>query len=335
MGVYTRELINALKKNNTVSIHEFSSFRDIPKEVDLVHFTNFDPFFLTLPFIFNKPFVVTVHDLTPLVFPEHFPRGIRGELKWQIQKWNISPAARIITDSIISKNDVVNILRRPADTIDVVPLASSSAFIKPISTDAVKRVAKKYAPPKRFAMYVGDVNWNKNILGLLNAWQILVAKGAMRFGEKLFLVGQAFLGDSTEAKTIDTYVKKFHLESSIERVGQVSDDDLPAFLSQASVCVLPSYYEGFGLPVLEAMSAGTVVIATHGGSLKEIAGPSLICDPDDNESIARKIEEAFSLSQSKREELIREGHAWAKKFSWDRAACETIAVYNTVINPSI
>ena len=138
-----------------------------------------------------------------------------------------------------------------------------------------------------------------------------------------------------EAKTIDTYIKKFHLESSVERVDRVSDDDLPAFLSQASMCVLPSYYEGFGLPVLEAMSAGTVVIATHGGSLKEIAGPSLICDPNDRESIVQKIEEAFSFPQSKREELIREGHTWANKFSWDRVARETIAVYNTVINPSI
>ncbi len=335
VGVYTRELINALKKNNSVSIHEFSSFRDISKEVDIVHFTNFDPFFITLPLFIKKPFVVTVHDLTPLVFPEHFPRGMRGELKWQIQKWNLSRARRIITDSISSKNDVVNILRRPADTIDVVPLAPSSAFTKSISTDVVKRVAKKYALPKRFAVYVGDINWNKNILGLLNAWQILITKGMMRSGEKLFLVGQAFLGDSMEAKTIDTYIKKFHLESSVERVDRVSDDDLPAFLSQASMCVLPSYYEGFGLPVLEAMSAGTVVIATHGGSLKEIAGPSLICDPNDRESIVQKIEEAFSFPQSKREELIREGHTWANKFSWDRVARETIAVYNTVINPSI
>ena len=98
---------------------------------------------------------MTVHDLTPLVFPEHFPRGMRGELKWQIQKWNLSRARRIITDSISSKNDVVNILRRPADTIDVVPLAPSSAFTKSISTDVVKRVAKKYALPKRFAVYVG------------------------------------------------------------------------------------------------------------------------------------------------------------------------------------
>lgn len=333
--MYTRELLNALKKNNSVSIHEFSHVREIPKELDLVHFTNFDPFFITLPLFMKKPFVVTVHDLIPLVFPKHFPRGIRGELKWQIQKWNISRAARIITDSINSKNDVVKILHRSADTIDVVPLASSSAFTKSISTDVVKRVALKYSLPKRFAVYVGDVNWNKNILGLLSAWQILVAKGLMQSGEKLYLVGQAFWGESIEAKTIDNYIKKLHLESSVERVGRVSDDDLPALLSLSTACVLASYYEGFGLPVIEAMSAGTVVIATHGGSLKEIAGPSLICDSNDRESIAQKIQEAFSMLPTKREELIREGHMWAKKFSWDRVAHETIAVYNTVLNPSI
>lgn len=331
VGVYTRELITALKKNNSVSIQEFSNVREIPQEADLVHFTNFDPFFITLPLFIKKPFVVTVHDFIPLVFPEHFKRGIRGEFKWQIQKWSISRASRIITDSNNSKNDVIKILHRPADTTDVVALAPSSAFTKPISTDAVKRVTMKYSLPKRFVVYVGDINWNKNILGLLNAWQILIAKGAMRSGEKLFLVGQAFLSDSKEAKTIDTYIKKFHLELSVMRLGRISDDDLPALLSQSVMCVLPSYYEGFGLPVLEAMKAGTVVIATHGGSLKEIAGPSFICDPNDRESIARKIEEAFSLSQLKREELIREGHTWADKFSWDRVAHETIAVYNRAL----
>lgn len=331
VGVYTRELINALKKNTNVSIHEFSNVREIPQEADLVHFTNFDPFFITLPLFIKKPFVVTVHDLIPLVFPEHFPRGLRGEFKWRIQKWNVSRALRIITDSVSSKNDCIKILGRSSDTIDVVPLAPSGAFTKPISSDAVKRVTMKYSLPKRLAVYVGDINWNKNILGLLHAWQILIAKGALRPSEKLYLVGQAFLSESIEAKTIDTYIKKFHLELSVIRLGRVSDDDLPALLSLSSICVLPSYYEGFGLPVLEAMKACTVVIAAHGGSLKEIAGPSLICDPYDSESIARKIEEAFSLSQLKREELIRKGHAWANTFSWDRTAYETIAVYNRAL----
>lgn len=335
VGVYTRELIGALKKNNSVSVHEFSQIREIPKEVDMIHFTNFDPFFITLPFYIKKPFIVTVHDLIPIIFPEHFPRGVRGELKWQIQKWNVSYARRIITDSASSKQDIVKILQRTVDTIDAIALAPNSPFHKQISKDAVERVVTKYSLPKRFGVYVGDVNWNKNILGLLNAWHILIAKSAIQSGEKLFLVGQAFLGDSAEAKAIDTCIKKLHLESSVERVGRVSDEDLPALLSLSSMCVLASYYEGFGLPVIEAMSAGTIVVTTHGGSLKEIAGPAFICDPNDRDSIAQKMLEAFSLSQIKREELIREGHAWANKFSWDRVAHETIAVYNTVINPSI
>ncbi|MEK7577128.1 MAG: glycosyltransferase family 1 protein [Patescibacteria group bacterium] len=334
VGVYTRELIAALKRNNSVSICEFVSIGDIPQEVDLVHFTSFDPFFITLPFFLHKPFVVTVHDLIPIVFPEHFPAGVRGEVKWQIQKWNISRATRIITDSVSSKNDIIKILRRK-DTVDVVPLAPPLTFSQSITNEATKRVIKKYALPKRFIVYVGDINWNKNILGLLNAWKLLKNKDMLKTGEKLFLVGDAFLNESQEAQRIDGVIKELQLESTVERVGRVSDDDLPALLSLSSTCVLASFYEGFGLPVLEAMSAGTVVIATHGGSLKEIAGPSLICDPNDTESIARKMLEAFSLSSNKREELILEGHAWANKFSWDRVAHETIAVYNTVINPSI
>lgn len=334
MGVYTRELIAALKKNKNVVIHEFSHIREIPKEVDLVHFTSFDPFFITLPFFIKKPFVVTVHDLIPMVFPEHFPRGLRGELKWQIQKWNISRAARIITDSVCSKNDIINILRRTANTVDTIALAPSSTFHTQISSDSMHQVRTKYALPARFAVYVGDVNWNKNILGLLNAWHVLGTTAMLLSDEKLYLVGEAFLGQSQEAQRVNSIIKELHLEQSVICVGRVSDDDLPTFLSLSMMCVLPSYYEGFGLPVVEAMAAGTVVVTTHKGSLKEIAGPSLICDPNNIDSIAQKILEAFTLSQTKREALIHEGHVWVKKFTWDHVAKETIAVYNRALGKS-
>lgn len=331
VGVYTKELIAALKKNNNLSIHEFFHIGEIPKDIDLVHFTNFDPFFLTLPWVMNKPFVVTVHDLIPLVFPKHFVRGVRGEIKWQIQKWHVSHATQIITDSQCSKNDAVKILHKPQDDIDVVLLAPRSIFKAKVSALSLKSVVTKYVLPKRFAVYVGDVNWNKNIFGLLTAWHILSINGALQSGEKLYLVGSAFLGQSQEAHMIERRIREFDLSSSVVRVGRVSDDELPSFLSLSTMCVLPSFYEGFGLPVVEAMTAGTIVVTTHGGSLSEIAGPSLICDPYVSDSIAKKINEAFSLSQTKREELIRAGHAWADKFTWERVADETVAVYNRAL----
>lgn len=275
-----------------------------------------------------------MHDLIPFVFPTHFIRGIRGELKWQIQRRVASKAVRIITDSISSKNDITTILERTADTVDVISLAPSSAFNTQISSDSMRQVRTKYSLPARFAVYVGDVNWNKNIFGLLNAWHVLGTTATLLSGEKLYLVGEAFWGQSQEAQRVNRLIKELHLERSVICVGRVSDADLPTLLSLSMMCVLPSYYEGFGLPVVEAMAAGTIVVTTHEGSLKEIAGPSLICDPKDIDSIAQKILEAFSLSQTKREALIHEGHVWVKKFTWDHVAKETIAVYNRALGKS-
>lgn len=321
VGVYTRELIKALKKNNSVTVCEFTNSREIPQSADLVHFSHFDPFFLTLPFIFHKPFVVTVHDLIPLVFPNHFKRGIKGEVKWQIQRWNLSRSKRIITDSISSKKDITSFIHKSPDTIDVIPLAPRSVFMKTLSLVSFKP----------YAVYVGDINWNKNIFGLLHAWKSLVDKKAFHSGELLYLVGHAFLSTSREAQQIDAFIQTNHLESVIKRIGFLSDEELSQLLSSSSMCVLPSYYEGFGLPVLEAMASGTIVIATHGGSLKEITGPAIICDPYNSESIAKSIRDVFSLSQKKREELVRRGREWAGKYSWKHVAENTILAYNKAL----
>lgn len=332
IGTYTRELVESLKIHKTK--HQFSFFTrasEIPKNVDIVHYPFFDPFFLTLPVFRGKPTVVTVHDLIPIVFPEHFPRGLRGEVKWQVQRRNLANVTHIITDSECSKRDIVRLVDIGEDHITVIPLAPPG-IMKPMR-DPIKlaETMARYHLPHHFAMYVGDVNWNKNISGLLKAWQLVTAKREIPNGAKLILVGKAFKEEGLkEAVEIDEMIRKLRIEDSVDRVGYVPDEDLRALYMLSHACVFPSLYEGFGLPILEAMAAGGVVVSSSVASLSEVAGPAMIVNPESAIDIASGILKACRLPTQKREDLIEQGIAWAKRFTWTKVVKQTIGVYESL-----
>jgi glycosyltransferase involved in cell wall biosynthesis len=332
IGTYTRELVEVLKSQK--SRHTFTFFArdsEIPKNADAVHYPFFDPFFLTLPVFRGKPTVVTVHDLIPIVFPEHFPRGIRGEVKWQVQRRNLANVTHVITDSECSKRDIIRLVGIDEAKITVVPLAPPASMTP--MRDPVKLAAtmERYHLPHHFAMYVGDVNWNKNIAGLLHAWQRVMARRNLPQDAKLILVGKAFTEpDLPEAIAINDVIRKLRIDDSVVQVGFVPDEDLRALYMLSHACVFPSLYEGFGLPILEAMACGGIVVSSSAASLAEVAGPSLIVDPLDPKDIASGILKACQLPTQKREDLVEEGIAWAKRFTWTKVAKQTINVYEAV-----
>lgn len=322
IGSYTDQLIEALKKHK--SEHSFSFFtrgQIVPKNADLVHYPYFDPFFLTLPLLKPKPTVVTVHDLIPIAFPKHFPRGLRGEFKWQIQKFSLKSSAAIITDSLRSKHDVVRLTEFSKEKIHVVRLAPASAY-------QIKKNKKLRFPLKRYILYVGDVNWNKNIPGLLRA----VANVGQKENVDLVLVGKQFLNsDLSETGVINSFIRELSLKTSIKKLGYVSDSDLAALYSNASVYVQPSFAEGFGFPILEAMACGCPVICANTPSLNEIAGPAKLVDPHNSENMAKAILAVLNFTKIERESVVNKGLQWVKNFSWDKVAEETIRVYESIV----
>ena len=174
-----------------------------------------------------------------------------------------------------------------------------------------------------FILYVGDVNWNKNLENLINA--IKIAK------IPLVMVGSALTDMGLiQTKNINKLTKKLHLEKQVFKTGFVEDEDLVAIYNLATLTILPSYYEGFGLPVLESMACGTPVVCSKAGSLSEIAGPALICDPDNPADIAAKINLVATFSKREREIFCQKLQNHALKFSWQKAASETIKVYQEV-----
>jgi len=197
VGIYTKQLVESFKSLN-IPDFSFQIIEDggITKDYDLVHYPFFDLFFLTLPLKKEKPMVVTIHDTIPLVFPEHYPSGIKGSLKFQIQKFSLKKVKAVITDSENSKKDIFKYLNYSKEKIYVVPLAPSDIF-KPIkSTMILHRIIVKYNLPERFVLYVGDVNYHKNILGLIKAFAKLKAQKSKVKNTsqnlKLVLVGKAF-----------------------------------------------------------------------------------------------------------------------------------------------
>lgn len=332
-GVYTKNLIDALQKYEKE--HTYSFFtrgEDIPKNTDLVHFPFFDPFFLTLPFFKQYPTVVTVHDLIPLVFPDKFPAGVRGRIKWQFQRVSLMGAAGIITDSMCSKDDIARLIGKQKEHIHVIPLAPSRQYKQITNQDVLTSVRSRYHLPKQYVLYVGDVNWNKNVTGLLAAWKLVRSKLRNLDACKLVLLGSAFTDmELSETRSILHLIEQLGLGKSVVRPGFVKDEDMAAVYSGATCTVLPSWYEGFGFPVLESMACGVPVVATNKGSVPEISGPAIAADPSDPSTFAKGIREIITMSFPERRMIIKKGFDWARSFTWPIVARDTAAAYERIL----
>lgn len=312
--------------------HEYIFFeagQPIPKNVDLVHFPYFEPFFLALPIYKRYKTVVTIHDLTPIVFKELFPRGFKGELKWQMQKFSLKKTRRIITDSFNSKEDIIKFAKIKEAKIDVVYLASGKQFKNlNLSSEEKSKIKKKFNLPDKFVLYVGDVTANKNLPRLINA--VNTAK------VDLVMVGKSLINqDYDKTNPWNHDLNRVHELAKdnphVFRLGFVDSDDLVNLYNVADAAILPSFYEGFGLPALEAQACGCPVIATAEGSLKEVLGNSAyIVDAFDLNSIAKGMQEVLG-DKKLQEELIDKGYANVKKYSWKKTAAETIEAYKKVV----
>jgi glycosyltransferase involved in cell wall biosynthesis len=325
-------LVNYFPENEYVF---FETGEKLPADIDLVHFPYFEPFFLELPLYKKFKTVVTVHDLTPIVFPEAFPRGIKGELKWQMQRYALRQADSIITDSESSKKDVVRFVGVKENKVKVVYLAAGEQFkVIHNSEFIIHNLRKKYNLPDRFLLYVGDVTWNKNLPRLLDA----VSEAKI----PLVMVGKSLVSDTYDkgnpwnADLVKVQSKIEHQTSNgkdkVIRLGFVPEEDLVAIYNLATAAIMPSLYEGFGLPVLEAMACGCPVITSKEGSLSEVAGDSAayFVDAYDVKSITEGIKRVFS-DNSLQKQLSEKGLENVKLFSWNSTAAQTLKVYESIL----
>jgi len=309
IGVYTRELLKALKMDGVdVSTADLSKY-------DIVHFTRFNPFRVSVPSKkpINTKFILTIYDLIPLVYPMHYPPGIKGWLKWQTNKLLIKKNIdAIITISETSKKDICRFLEIDPEKVFVTYLAAPSVFDKLEIGNWKLEIAKQFGLPKRFALYAGDINYNKNIPNLIKA--CMLAK------IPLVIAGK----QASEVEKMDmSHAEHKHLKNidwtNVVRLGFVEDEDLVKLYNLASVYVQASFYEGFSLPPLQAVACETPVAISKIQCHVEVFGDDFdYFNPDDVEDIARKI-----LSPNKDKNLPRD-------YSWDKTAKETLKIYESI-----
>lgn len=338
IGYYTKNLIEYLRKDDSIKVLEFKHLSEL-KDVDVIHYPWFDFYFHTLPIIKRIKTIVTIHDAIPLIFNLNYPVGVKGKINFFLQKLALKNVKAIITDSQRSRRDIMEYLDVRIGKIHTIPLAADEDFLQKVTDARVIQIKSKYKLPDKFILYVGDANWVKNLPFLIKGFAALIQKEALK-DFKLVLVGGVFLKnvdnidhpELKSLKTVNKLIKELGLSHQVIKPGNIIRDELIAFYHLATAYVQPSIYEGFGLPILEAFSAGTPVISSNCGSLPEVAGEAAVYFDPHNLNQFVKIAEDVLLNKSLQKKLSDLGIKQALNFSWEKTMELTKAVYTEVIN---
>lgn len=285
--------------------------------LDLLHTPDFIP-----PAFGYRRSVITIHDLNFLHYPQFLTAESRRYYNRQIE-WAVVRADHILADSQATRSDLISLLHVPPAKVTVVYLAAAPAF-RPLPEVEARQMAARYGLEPGFLLFVGTMEPRKNLPGLLQAYRLVLdAEGT---AAPLVLVGgKGWLYDEVFER-----VEMLRLADQVRFLHDVPDADLPAIYSAASVLAMPSFYEGFGLPALEAMACGTPVVVANRASLPEVVGDAgLLVNPDDPEDIARALIRV--LTEASLPAQMRElGLVQASRFTWERTARATFTVYQQV-----
>ncbi|NMC36428.1 glycosyltransferase family 4 protein [Candidatus Beckwithbacteria bacterium] len=327
IGFYTKYLATSLEKIADKDFELVTFSEQIPK-ADLYHFPAFTPFFFNFPLQLVAKSVITIHDLIPLDFPEAYPSGIKGQLRWQIQRLLLPQAKHIITDSKASKQSILKHTSINQNKISVVYLGVNPDCKIINDQKQLTKIVKKFSLPREFVLYVGDLNWNKNVIAL--------AQSCIDLSIPLVVVGKQALAKNFDPNHVEDQVAlafqklagQYH--NLVRCLGYVENQDLVALYNLATMLVFPSKAEGFGLPVLDAMVCGCPVLTSSVSSLPEVGGDAVYyIDPFKKESLKKGLQ---TLWQDKklRSKLSKKGLVQAQKFSWEKTAQEMVSIYRQV-----
>lgn len=259
-----------------------------------------------VPLFYRGKMIATVHDLTHLVYPQFLPMKL-VHLYFKFIFWFVCKRAdRIVVVSESTKRDLLRFYKVNPKKIHVVTLGVGKEFVKKPKAD-IEYLYDKFNIPrdKKIVLYVGNLLPHKNLNGLLKGF----AQMKNREDCRVVMVGKAFDGRST--RTIEADLGIEHL---LIRAGMVSQEDLVNFYNLADLFVLPSLYEGFGLPIVEAFACGTPVACSNTSSMPEVGGDlATYFDPKNPESIARALEQSIDSKGQHDAEI----ETWVKRFSWE------------------
>jgi alpha-1,3-rhamnosyl/mannosyltransferase len=287
------------------------------RRVDLVHCTG-----IYAPLVTDRPVVLTVHDLAIRHLPEAFP-ALNRRLGWHVWARLARRANHFIAISHATRGELIEQLGLAPEKVSVVHHGVGGPF-RAVDAIEVERVRDAYSLPREYFIAVGTIEPRKNLARTLQAFRLMRGNGG---DAHLAVVGAAGWGEDNLVQQLATG----GFGPSVHYLGRIPDAHLAALYGGAVGLVYPSLYEGFGLPVLEAMACGCPVVTSARGGLPEAAGAAaVLVDPLSVDEIADALR-ALLMQPSQTRELARRGQQHAASFTWQRTAEETLAVYQQVL----
>jgi glycosyltransferase involved in cell wall biosynthesis len=293
------------------------------EEIDLFHSTNF-----MAPLKgFGGKLLITIHDIIPLKFPEYAPRSKKTRLFLfyrGLMKWLVTIADGIIADSEHSRRDILEFFNISPRKVHTVYLGVDAKY-RPLPTDAKEEVRRSLNVKDRLVLFAGRADPYKNLISLVKAVDALNRAGKVHC--TIAVAGER----DPRYREVERYIMAKRMQGEVLFPGSLDEDALIRLYNAADVLVLPSFYEGFGLPPLEAMACGTPVVCSRSSSLPEVVGnAALMTEPTNVKAIALAIER-ICTDDGLRNKLIGEGLKRAVLFPWRATAEKTLLLYQRMV----
>jgi len=287
-------------------------------KLDVMHSPDFIP-----PAFGARRRLITVHDLNFVYYPQYLTPESRRYYAGQIE-WAVREADHIAADSEHTRLDLIRRLDVPPDKVTTVYLAANPIYERPVDSETVESALRRYKLSPGFLLFVGTLEPRKNVPTLLRAFAAL--RREKKLDVPLVLVG----GKGWLYEEIFRTIEALGLGEAVRHLQAVPDADLACLYRAAAVLALPSHYEGFGLPPLEAMHCGCPVVASNRASLPEVVGDAgLLLHPDDVEAWVNGLATVV-LDDERRAAMVSAGHEQALRFTWEKTAAATRRLYRNV-----
>jgi len=302
----------------TRSLKEQYQLRSLAKalSLDLLH----SPYYIK-PYWLHCPSVVTMYDLIPMIYPQQLPHRWSAWIFRVTASLAVHSASQIIAISESTKRDVTRLLSGSQGRTTVVHLAADERF-RPLDRAQLDKALQRLGLPRKYVLYMGINKPHKNLVFLLQLF------AELNTDAKLVLAGK----QDPRYSQVREEARRLRVDDRVVFLGEVADSDLPTLYNGAELFVFPSLYEGFGLPVLEAMACGTPVVCSSASSLPEIVGDAAVTlDPRDRGGWVAAMTEVLE-NEELRADLRTKGPARAAGFSWEDTARETFGVYRSVLS---